>query len=600
MKQRSVLLFFVFAFWTVFFLVARGIFLIYFSDARADLSFSEILAIFERGITMDLSAAAYVSAFTGILLALLYFRTGIQLWPLWIMVHTAALLAAAFVIVSDLAVYPSWHYRLDIRAWKGFGGAAIAHGPGTVIVLLVIFLSLAGGSIYLLYRMFWRRFYALRATSLATLPVILVFTALLIGPMRGSLSVATMNASFTYSHPTNAFANHAGVNVVWNLVHSMTWPSHDDVPSVRHEASLLPDATPDSAALLINHHKPNVIIILLDRFPAEMVGALGGRADVTPQFNKLVREGILFDKFYSNGNRMGTGLSAILNGYPSSSRVSTMDDARRAQTLPFLNQVFKAQGYTTGFTFGGWLNYDNLRAYLFSAGFDSITNANHFVASRRTSKWGVPDEFVFEKFSDEVFRERQPFFRLLMTQSTRQPYDAPMDVVFKGNDEETRFMNAVHYTDQWVGSFIEKAKKTLWWQNTLILITSDQGAAEHGDATDVTPAQFRIPMLWLGGAINKSDTVIHTLGNQTDICNTLLAQLGQRSADFTFSRNILNTKNDQQALFVFDRGFGIVKTYGAGVFENAGKVIYSERVNEREAEQGRAYLQAVRSDYAAR
>lgn len=600
MKQRSVLLFFVFAFWTIFFVVARGIFLIYFSDARADLSFSEILAIFERGITMDLSAAAYASAFTGILLAVLYFRTGIQLWPLWIMVHTAAVLAAAFAIVADLALYPSWHYRLDIRALTGSNGEAIGLGPVDVIVLLIIFLVLIGAGIYLSYRIFWRRFYALRATSLATLPVILGFTALLIIPMRGSLYVATMNTSFAYSHPTKAFANHAGVNAVWNFAHSLTWPSDDRMASLRQGSPQLTHAAPDSSALLVSHQKPNVIIILLDRFPADMVGALGGRADVTPQFNKLVKEGILFDKFYSNSDRMGTGLSAILNGYPSSSRVSTMTDARRAQTLPFLNQVFKAQGYTTGFTFGGWPDYDNLRAYLFSARFDSVTNANHFVSARRTSKWGVPDEFVFEKFSDEVFRERQPFFRVLMTQSTRKPYDAPMAVVFKGQDEQTQFMNAVHYTDQWLGNFIEKAKKTLWWQNTLILITADQGGAEHEDATGVTPAQFRIPMLWLGGAINKSDTVIHTLGNQTDICNTLLAQLGQRSSDFTFSRDLLSTNSDQQAMFVFDQGFGIVKTYGAGIFENAGKVIYSERVNEREAEQGRAYLQAVLADYAAR
>ena len=108
-------------------------------------------------------------------------------------------------------------------------------------------------------------------------------------------------------------------------------------------------------------------------------------------------------------------------------------------------------------------------------------------------------------------------------------------------------------------------------------------------------------MLWLGGAIAKQDTVIHTLGNQTDICNTLLAQLGLSTKDFAFSRDIVSAVGDQSAMFVFDSGFGIVKPYGAGVFDHTGSnAIYSDRVNGREAEQGRAYFKAVRSDYASR
>lgn len=605
MKQRSVVLFFEFVFWTIFFVVARGIFLLYFADAVSGLSVAEIAQILKHGWMMDLSMAAYLTAFTGLLLGLLYFKTGIQLWPMWITVHTVALIVASLVIVYDLALYPTWQYRLDVRALTDIDVLMIGRETQDVIVLIAIFVVSAGGWFFLSLRIFWPRFYSLRATSLATLPVILCFTALLIVPMRGSLGVVSMNNSFAYSHLRHAFANHAGVNVVWNFASSLWWRGGDggifspddrqvDVASTKSVQS-------DSTAILINQDKPNVIIILLDRFPAEMVGALGGHADVTPNFNALAAEGILFDQFYANSDRVDEGLAAILNGYPVQSKMSTMSDTRRAQGLPYLSKVLKAQGYHTGFTHGGWPNYNNLRAYLFSAAFDSVTHANNFVDERRSGRWGVPDEFVFEKFSDEVFQERQPFFRVLMTQSARPPYDAPMQEVFKGRDDQAQFLNAVHYTDKCLGSFIANAKKTLWWKNTLLIITSDRGLAGSGDKVALTPAQFRIPMLWLGGAIARQDTVIHTLGNQTDISNTLLAQLGAYSKDFAFSRNIISTTADQSAMFVFDRGFGIVKPYGAGIFEYAdNKVIYSERVNGREAEQGRAYFNAVRSDYASR
>jgi len=604
MKQRSVVLFLEFVCWTIFFVAARGIFLLYFADARSGLTIAEIVSILKQGLLMDLSMSAYLTAFTGLFLALLYFKTGIQLWPIWIVVHTLALIAASLVIVYDLALYPIWRYRLDVRALTEVDMQIIVREPAGMVILVAIFLALVGGWFYISFRIFWPRFYALRATSLATLPVILAFTALLIIPMRGSLGVVSMNTSFAYSHPTHAFANHAGVNVTWNFANSLGWRAVEGEVSADHHTAALSNALlarPDSAARLINHERPNIIIILLDRLPAEMVGVLGGRADATPNFNVLASEGILFDQFYSNSDRTDKGLAAVLNGYPSQAQMSTMSDARRAQGLPYLNKVFKSQGYRTGFTYGGWPNYNNLRAYLFGAAFDSVTHADNFVADRRTGRWGVPDEFVFEKFSDEVFHERQPFFRVMMTQSTRQPYDAPMDEVFKGRDEQTQFLNAVHYTDKWLGSFIENAKKTLWWENTLLIITSDQGRAMSGEEDGLTPAQFRIPMLWLGGAVAKQDTVIHTLGNQTDICNTLLAQLGQYSKDFAFSRDIISGTGDQHAMFVFDQGFGIVKPYGAGIFEHAGdKVIYSERVNGREAEQARASVVAVRADYASR
>jgi phosphoglycerol transferase MdoB-like AlkP superfamily enzyme len=563
------------------------------------------MLVFQHGIRMDLSMAGYLSIFSGVLLAVLYFKTGIQLWPVWISFHTIALLFSSFIVTYDLALYQQWGHRLDIRAILDPGIYQSVSGAGSIAVLTVIFATLFATHLFVSVRLFWPRFYALRATSLATVPVMLGLSASLIIPIRGSLGVARMNASFGYSHETNAFANHAGVNVVWNVTHSLQWrnaiQTEDTDRGKTLDITQKIFTTPDSTAILLNNEKPNVIIVLLDRFPAELVGALGGRADITPRLNMLAKEGILFDNFYSNSDRTDKGLVAILNGYPPQPQTSVIDDARRTQGLPYLNKVFKAHGYSTGFTYGGRPEYGNFRSYLFNAGFDSVTHSGDFAAELKTGKWGVHDEYVFQKFSGEVFHDRQPFFRLMMTQSTRMPFDAPMDKVFNSEDEDAALFNATHYSDKWLGNFIDHAKKTLWWKNTLVIITANPGDAAGNKSGSITPARFRIPMLWLGGAVAHQDTVIHTLGNQTDISNTLLAQLGLYSTDFSFSRDILSGNGDPLAMFVFDNGFGIVKTYGAGIFDNSnGRVIYAERVNEREAEQGRAYLQTVYWDYSAR
>jgi len=61
MKQRSALLLLVFLFWTIFFVAVRGIFLLYFAEARASLNFTELTAVFKYGLFMDLSMAAYLT-----------------------------------------------------------------------------------------------------------------------------------------------------------------------------------------------------------------------------------------------------------------------------------------------------------------------------------------------------------------------------------------------------------------------------------------------------------------------------------------------------------------------------------------------------------
>ena len=49
----------------------------------------------------------------------------------------------------------------------------------------------------------------------------LVITALLFIPIRGSFTVAPMNTGFVYFHNTKAYANHAAINVIWNFFNSV-------------------------------------------------------------------------------------------------------------------------------------------------------------------------------------------------------------------------------------------------------------------------------------------------------------------------------------------------------------------------------------------
>ncbi|HTE34628.1 MAG TPA: LTA synthase family protein [Chryseolinea sp.] len=608
MKQRLVLLLSGFIAWTLFFILARALFLLYHKGLMVELPIRDVLLTFKYGIRMDLSMAGYLSLFPGLLLGVFYFRTGIQLWPIWISYHAITIFISSFIIILDLELYRHWGFRLDATPLMYLGKEAAGSGDLlTSILLIVYFLALFAATFFFFLRIFKPLFGSLRATSIVSLPVVILATALFIIPIRGSFGVAPMNTGFVYFHETNSFANHAAVNVVWNFAYAVQKMNRlkyadnyfDKESTLKYSNVLFP--IPDSTTHLLRIQKPNVIIIMLESYSSGLIGALGGLTDVTPRFNALASEGILFDNFYATGDRTDKGIVAVLNGYPSQPVTSVIKETRKTQDLPYLNKVFKARGYRTEFTYGYNINYANFNSYLINANFDHVTHSQDFPQELNTSKWGVHDQYVFDKFFNELTLSSTPFFKIMMTQSSHEPFDVPMETVIEGEDDRSRFLNSAYYTDKYLGELIDKAKNSMWWDNTLIIITADHGHIYPDNPGVSNPDRFKIPMLWLGGALAVTDTVIHTVAGQADIPNTILGQLDTYDSAFHFSHNMLARNYYPFAMFVFNNGFGLVKAGKVVVFDNVAQKPMEERgTNPTDLEEGKAYMQRLYWDYNSR
>ena len=70
---------------------------------------------------------------------------------------------------------------------------------------------------------------------------------------------------------------------------------------------------------LILLHKPyNVVFFLQESLGAEYVGSLGG-LPLTPEFDKLSKEGLLFTNLYCTGTRSVRGIEAVVTGFVTKS-----------------------------------------------------------------------------------------------------------------------------------------------------------------------------------------------------------------------------------------------------------------------------------------
>jgi phosphoglycerol transferase MdoB-like AlkP superfamily enzyme len=330
---------------------------------------------------------------------------------------------------------------------------------------------------------------------------------------------------------------------------------------------------------------------------------LGGKKGITPQFDSLCKEGILFNNIYASGDRSDKGLIAVLSSFPAQSITSIMNKTTKAASLPSICKTLNQQNYHTAFYYGGEPEFANIKSYLVASHYDEIIGKENFPPQTWNSKWGAHDEVVLNRMLEDLNKQKQPFFTSLFTLSSHEPFEIPMKPLLPGKDDESKFLNSMHYTDSCVGAFIRQAKQQTWWNNTVIIITADHGHplpwTEQTQVVNHYPSEFKVPMLWLGGALTKTDTIISTIGSQIDISETLLKQMSLNGKEFEFSKNLLARNPSPFAYYAYNNGFGFLTPHGHFVFDNVSKNFLekSPEITENDVNNGKAYLQYSFQEY---
>lgn len=603
MKERFKFFFTYAFFWLGFFFLAKVIFLVYQFEKTVTLSFGEIVSVFLHGSRLDISSTGYILLIPGLLLTLISYFEKVHHHSM--SVYTFVLLFyTSFITIVDIELYRHWGFKLDTTPLMYLGSEAAGSGDfWTTLLLTSFWLLLFLGSFWIYLKKISPKHYSFSEFSWQQPLVFLFLTASLILPIRGSLGVAPMNVGFVYFSPDKPFANHAAVNTFWNLNYALNKMSDTSYPENYYSSAAskkvfnsLYTSESGITTKLVKTDKPNILIVVLESFTSKMIEPLSGMKGITPNINQLVKEGVLFTNMYSSGDRTDKGIVSILNGYPAQTKTSIIKFPNKIANLPFLNTYFKKNGYSTQFSYGYDINYANFKSYLNIANFDNITDKSDFPLELGLSKWGVHDHHVFNKVLQELDTMSTPFFEVMMTLSSHEPFEVPMDPVFDLKDEEAQFLNAAYYTDKSFGEFIQKAKQSPWWDNTLIIAIADHGSRHPKNTPISHPGRFRIPMFWLGGALSVSDTIISTYGNQTDLANTLLSQFDAESSEFKFSNNLLSDSAKSFSVYLYNDGFGYFDKNSEVIYDNVGQN-YIKGGESLQKEIGKAYLQTIYSDF---
>ncbi|QNM86874.1 sulfatase-like hydrolase/transferase [Polaribacter pectinis] len=572
-----------FLLWVGYFIFARFFFLLFYFDKTQELGFTTALKTFAYGIRLDLSFAAYLSFIPFLLMIFSVFVKSKKIEHVIKWYSYILLIFITLLLIIDASLYQSWGVRLDTSLLP------YLNTPELMVASVSTFQMISGiifwGFISYVFIKLFSKIITKKLNNVNTAnwiqaPIFLIITAALIIPVRGGLQTIPVNQSNVY-FSDKMFANHAAINFIWNFSNTLTHKTDGKNPYKYFDekvAKNIINKTKNKLLIsdtdsILNTTRPNVILIIWEGLTAKVVGSLGGEPTVTENLNKISKEGILFTNFYANGDRTDKGIPAILSGYYPAPVKRIMRMPNKTRSLPMLPQKMIDLGYKTSFYYGGDLNFGNMNTYLRNAGITNFVDGSDFDKKDWNSKWGAHDHILMERFVKDLATEQEePFFKIALTLSSHEPYQFPDDYKFGKDSEDNLFRSSHTYTDKSIGKFIEFAKKQTWYKNTLIVIMADHGhsSPKHLGPFN-SPKRFRIPMLWLGGALHKTGIEISTISSQVDFPYTLLDLLKTDNSSFTFSKNIFNTSSEQYAHYIFNKGFGTLNKNGVFMYDYVSK-----------------------------
>lgn len=566
---------------------------------------SDWFRVIYHGLRLDLSAGAYLMLIPGIAVLIGFSAYIYKIIDVYVY---SALFIIVLLGILDMELYSYWGFKLDITPilYLRTPGEALASIEVMEIIFLLFFVLI----IFLLFLYIYRRFIKIpfqliQKHNWQTMLVSLIFTSFLILPARGGIGLAALNVGAVYFHSVS-FANHSAINVLWNTLYSVSErkkliSSFEFMSSEDAENLIAELHKKGKNSEIIVKEKANIILIILESFSNKIIEPLGGEPGITPVFNRLCSEGLIFRNFYSSGDRSDKGLVSIFSGFPSQPLTSIINYPSKTQTLPFLTDPFSENDYSTSFYYGGNLDFANFRSYFTRASLHQVIDINHFPRTLRNQKWGVSDNFVYEKILKDLDNKLQPFFISFFTLSSHEPFDVPADSKFgSGRDELSR--NAFFFADSCLGVFINEARQKPWWENTLVILLPDHGSRSPGNTLNYSRQKFSIPMLWIGGALLSGQGENTVYGSQVDFPAIILNQFGYSYENFKYSKDILSRTTKGYAYYTFNNGFGFMKDSCEVIYDNInGSYIHkSGDAYEKGNSYGKALLQLTTKDFLKR
>lgn len=292
----------------------------------------------------------------------------------------------------------------------------------------------------------------------------------------------------------------------------------------------------------------NVVILILESFGNEFVGAYSGNETYTPYLDSIIGESLSFENSYANGKKSIEAVPAILASIPSLMDNPYISSPYGNNKIESLASILKGKGYSTAFYHGatnGSMRFDSFSA---QAGYEKYFGRFEYNNDKHFDKtWGILDEYFNPWSARKMSELKQPFFGTLFTLSSHHPYFIPKHMRNKVKNGPQPICGSISYGDIALRKFFEEASKQKWFKNTLFVICADHTPASKTAFYNQRSMMYRVPIAFYhpGGKIaSKREKIIF---QQLDIMPTILDLLNIKTTYYSYGQSYYG-KEPREAL----------------------------------------------------
>ncbi len=313
--------------------------------------------------------------------------------------------------------------------------------------------------------------------------------------------------------------------------------------------------------------RKNVIVILIESLSSYKSDLFSGLENKVPNIDMLAKNNTYLSSYYGNGANSQLGLYSLLTGKHGVTSNNVLEN--RLSYKDSIPMLFSKSGYKTVLYSGANITYASANKIGEYSGmkeiYDTIFNSVYPENEKQYIFRGVDDTVLYSsifKWYEKEENKKQPFFMVVKTLTTHQPYVDPLS-------KQQSFNKTLKFADKAIKEFAEQLEKAGYFNSGILVITGDHRAmlpVSENEYEKLGPlAHAAIPLVIIDGSNNKKE--IKGPYSHTDLGKSLAYLTLDKVCFNQFQKNIFKEQENGCVIYQQMMDMGIIDvrcgdTYG--------------------------------------
>ncbi len=305
------------------------------------------------------------------------------------------------------------------------------------------------------------------------------------------------------------------------------------------------ETTPDFLGPYFNRSSetPNLVFVVLEGFGHAYTSPKGYVGNFTPFLDSLSQKSLFWENSLSSAGRTFGALPSLTGSLPFG-RNGFLEIGQTPENFNLFN-ILKANGFGTGFYYGGNVSFDRYREFLEYSKADHIVDQSSFAgpyqklpANNGGESWGYEDQAVFSKMLETQKPQKNPYFNMILTLSTHNPflinnrdyyekiYNQKMQSGLLSQDQKKwagefkdQLISVVNADDA-LKKFFDKYRRRPDFAHTIFMITGDHSMPEITLQSNID--RFHVPLM-IYSPLLKEPKRFQKTASHFDVAPSILA-----------------------------------------------------------------------------